>query len=99
MPRLACPCPGSHGRFTGTQTSPFARSERWLQPRVGATACGMEVPSPREPFEESREHRARCHCGRASAGGILAVIEVLSRLPADLPAFIGVVIHRGASMS
>jgi two-component system, chemotaxis family, protein-glutamate methylesterase/glutaminase len=32
----------------------------------------------------------------ASAGGIRAVIEILSRLPADLPAFIGVVIHRGA---
>jgi two-component system chemotaxis response regulator CheB len=32
----------------------------------------------------------------ASAGGIRAVIELLSRLPADLPAFIGVVIHRGA---
>jgi two-component system chemotaxis response regulator CheB len=31
----------------------------------------------------------------ASAGGIRAVIEVLSRLPADLPAFVGVVIHRG----
>ena len=31
----------------------------------------------------------------ASAGGIRAVIEVLSRLPPDLPAFIGVVIHRG----
>ena len=35
----------------------------------------------------------------ASAGGIRAVIEVLSRLPADLPAFIGVVIHRGAPSS
>jgi len=36
----------------------------------------------------------------ASAGGVHAVIEVLSRLPADLPAFMGVVIHRGAvSMS
>ena len=35
----------------------------------------------------------------ASAGGIRAVIEVLSRLPADLPAFIGVVIHRGAATS
>jgi two-component system, chemotaxis family, protein-glutamate methylesterase/glutaminase len=35
----------------------------------------------------------------ASAGGIRAVIEVLSRLPADLPAFIGVVIHRGAVSS
>jgi hypothetical protein len=33
----------------------------------------------------------------ASAGGIQAVIEVLSRVPADLPAFLGVVIHRGAS--
>jgi two-component system chemotaxis response regulator CheB len=32
----------------------------------------------------------------ASAGGIHAVIEMLSRLPADLPAFIGIVIHRGA---
>jgi two-component system, chemotaxis family, protein-glutamate methylesterase/glutaminase len=32
----------------------------------------------------------------ASAGGIRAVIEVLSRLPADLPAFMGVVIHRAA---
>lgn len=32
----------------------------------------------------------------ASAGGIRAVIELLSRLPEDLPAFIGVVIHRGA---
>jgi len=32
----------------------------------------------------------------ASAGGIRAVIELLSRLPADLPAFMGVVIHRGA---
>jgi two-component system, chemotaxis family, protein-glutamate methylesterase/glutaminase len=32
----------------------------------------------------------------ASAGGIRAVIEILSRLPDDLPAFIGVVIHRGA---
>ena len=31
----------------------------------------------------------------ASAGGIRPVIEILSRLPADLPAFIGVVIHRG----
>jgi two-component system chemotaxis response regulator CheB len=33
----------------------------------------------------------------ASAGGIHAVIEILSRLPADLPAFMGVVIHRGAA--
>jgi two-component system chemotaxis response regulator CheB len=33
----------------------------------------------------------------ASAGGIRAVIEMLSRLPADLPAFMGVVIHRGAA--
>ncbi len=33
----------------------------------------------------------------ASAGGIKAVIEVLSRLPADLPAIVGVVIHRGAT--
>jgi len=32
----------------------------------------------------------------ASAGGHAAVVEILSRLPADLPAFIGVVIHRGA---
>jgi two-component system chemotaxis response regulator CheB len=32
----------------------------------------------------------------ASAGGVRAVIEILSRLPGDLPAFIGVVIHRGA---
>lgn len=32
----------------------------------------------------------------ASAGGIRAVVEMLSRLPADLPAFMGVVIHRGA---
>ena len=33
----------------------------------------------------------------ASAGGIHAVIELLSRLPADLPAFMGIVIHRGAA--
>lgn len=33
----------------------------------------------------------------ASAGGIEAVMEVLSRFPADLPAAVGVVIHRGAS--
>lgn len=32
----------------------------------------------------------------ASAGGIRAVVELLSRLPRDLPAVIGVVIHRGA---
>jgi len=32
----------------------------------------------------------------ASAGGIQAVIELLSRLPADLPAAVGVVIHRWA---
>lgn len=32
----------------------------------------------------------------ASAGGIQAVIELLSRLPSDLPAVVGVVIHRGA---
>ena len=32
----------------------------------------------------------------ASAGGHAAVGEILSRLPKDLPAFIGVVIHRGA---
>lgn len=32
----------------------------------------------------------------ASAGGIEAIIEVLSKLPADLPATIGVVIHRGS---
>ncbi|MGZ3441582.1 MAG: chemotaxis protein CheB, partial [Polyangia bacterium] len=31
----------------------------------------------------------------ASVGGVRAVIELLSRLPADLPAFIGIVIHRG----
>jgi two-component system, chemotaxis family, protein-glutamate methylesterase/glutaminase len=33
----------------------------------------------------------------ASAGGIRAVIEMLSRLPVDVPAFMGVVIHRGAA--
>jgi len=32
----------------------------------------------------------------ASTGGIRAVIELLSRLPEDFPAFMGVVIHRGA---
>jgi two-component system, chemotaxis family, protein-glutamate methylesterase/glutaminase len=31
----------------------------------------------------------------ASAGGIRAVIRLLSRLPADFPASVGVVIHRG----
>ena len=35
----------------------------------------------------------------ASAGGIRAVIAVLSRLPKDLPACVGVVIHRGAMSS
>jgi two-component system chemotaxis response regulator CheB len=35
----------------------------------------------------------------ASAGGFAAVTELLSRLPADLPAFVGVVIHRGAHSS
>jgi two-component system chemotaxis response regulator CheB len=33
----------------------------------------------------------------ASAGGIRAVIEILSRLPAELPAFVGIVIHRGST--
>jgi two-component system, chemotaxis family, protein-glutamate methylesterase/glutaminase len=33
----------------------------------------------------------------ASAGGIRAVMEILARFPADLPAVVGVVIHRGAS--
>jgi two-component system chemotaxis response regulator CheB len=32
----------------------------------------------------------------ASAGGISAIAELLSALPGDLPAMIGVVIHRGA---
>jgi two-component system chemotaxis response regulator CheB len=32
----------------------------------------------------------------ASAGGHRAVAEILSRLPEQLPAFVGVVIHRGA---
>jgi two-component system, chemotaxis family, protein-glutamate methylesterase/glutaminase len=32
----------------------------------------------------------------ASAGGIDAVTELLSRLPGELPAVIDVVIHRGA---
>ena len=32
----------------------------------------------------------------ASTGGIEAVTEMLSRLPVDLPAFVGIVIHRGA---
>lgn len=32
----------------------------------------------------------------ASAGGIEAVSKLLSKLPADLPAVIGIVIHRGA---
>jgi len=32
----------------------------------------------------------------ASAGGIRAVMRILSRLPSTLPAFMGVVIHRGA---
>jgi two-component system chemotaxis response regulator CheB len=35
----------------------------------------------------------------ASAGGFVAVIDLLSQLPADLAAFIGVVIHRGAASS
>jgi two-component system, chemotaxis family, protein-glutamate methylesterase/glutaminase len=35
----------------------------------------------------------------ASAGGVHAVIELLSRLPADLPAFAGVVIHRSPASS
>jgi two-component system, chemotaxis family, protein-glutamate methylesterase/glutaminase len=35
----------------------------------------------------------------ASAGGIRAVTALLSRLPADLPALLGVVIHRGAASS
>ncbi|MEO8183823.1 MAG: chemotaxis protein CheB [Deltaproteobacteria bacterium] len=35
----------------------------------------------------------------ASAGGFRAVIDLLARLPADLPAWIGVVIHRGAASS
>ena len=35
----------------------------------------------------------------ASAGGIRAVIEMLSRLPAALPAIVGIVIHRGAVSS
>ena len=35
----------------------------------------------------------------ASAGGFHAVVQLLSRLPAALPAFIGVVIHRGAATS
>lgn len=35
----------------------------------------------------------------ASAGGIRAVIDLLSGLPSNLPAFIGVVIHRGAQSS
>ena len=33
----------------------------------------------------------------ASAGGIRAVMEILAKFPADLPATVGVVIHRGAS--
>ena len=33
----------------------------------------------------------------ASAGGIEAGMEILSHFPADLPAVVGVVIHRGAS--
>jgi two-component system chemotaxis response regulator CheB len=33
----------------------------------------------------------------ASAGGFRAVSDLLSRLPADLPAFVGIVIHRGAA--
>jgi two-component system chemotaxis response regulator CheB len=33
----------------------------------------------------------------ASAGGIRAVIDMLSRLPGDFPAFVGVVIHRPAA--
>lgn len=33
----------------------------------------------------------------ASAGGIQAVIEILFRLPPDLPALMGVVIHRGST--
>lgn len=35
----------------------------------------------------------------ASAGGFRAVIDLLARLPAGLPAFIGIVIHRGATSS
>lgn len=35
----------------------------------------------------------------ASAGGIQAITEILSLFPADLPAVVGVVIHRGASAS
>jgi two-component system chemotaxis response regulator CheB len=33
----------------------------------------------------------------ASAGGLAAVAQLLSKLPRDLPAAVGVVIHRGAS--
>ena len=35
----------------------------------------------------------------AATGGIHAVIEILARLPEDLPAFIGIVIHRGGDIT
>jgi two-component system chemotaxis response regulator CheB len=60
------------------------------------------VPAPQRPEApaDARPVRIRdVFVIGASAGGIRAVIEVLSRMPVDLPATIGVVIHRGASTS
>ena len=53
------------------------------------------MANPREAINPERIVRDVIVVG-ASVGGISAVIELLSRLPRELSAFVGIVIHRGA---
>jgi two-component system, chemotaxis family, protein-glutamate methylesterase/glutaminase len=63
-------------------------------------SSGFEYTSERMPTSINVEARARdVIVIGASAGGIQAVISILSWFPADLLAIVGVVIHRGVSSS
>ncbi len=93
---------GTRGRAQ-TIADPRLRCRTSVHPDMGSsvrydppeTRCS-ELPS--RPGLINAEERTRdVIVLGASAGGIRAIVEVLSRLPADLPAVVGVVIHRGAS--
>jgi two-component system, chemotaxis family, protein-glutamate methylesterase/glutaminase len=66
-----------------------------IQMPLAPARAGVVLPSRPGTINAEEQARDVIVIG-ASAGGIRAIIEVLSRLPADLPAAVGVVIHRGA---
>jgi two-component system, chemotaxis family, protein-glutamate methylesterase/glutaminase len=95
--------------FRGPGLCNASECARVCHQRDAAGECRDSAPGPLSPPRAASCYRERVGGSinaeertrdvvvvGASAGGIQAITELLSRLPADLPAAIGVVIHRWA---